>query len=193
MTVEDGRGASALIAATRTARVLNTMSKADGDNLAIAEAERRRFFRSDIGKANLTRPAEQADWFTIESVRLGNDVLGMGDEVGVVQRWEIPDDLHSGVDAEGIRKIQTALREGGPWREDSRSKVEVWAGEPFAEALGVDITRKLMKDWITKGLRTLTKSGYLKRVVRHDRNREKRAYIEAGNEPADDARALFRP
>jgi hypothetical protein len=191
MTVEDGRGASALIAATRTARVLNTMSKADGDNLAIAESERRRFFRSDIGKANLSRPAEQADWFTIESVQLGNDVLGMGDEVGVVQRWEIPDDLHSGVDAEDIRKIQTALKEGGPWREDARSKVEVWAGEPFAEALGLDITRKLAKDWITKGLRTLTKAGYLKRVVGHDRNREKRAYIEAGNEPADDAKVLF--
>ena len=73
MTVKDSRGASALIAATRTTRVLNTMSKADGDNLAIAEAERRRFFRSDIGKANLSRPAEQADWFTIKSVRLGND------------------------------------------------------------------------------------------------------------------------
>jgi hypothetical protein len=191
MTVEDGRGASALIAATRTARVLNTMSKTDGDNLGVTEAERRRFFRSDIGKANLSRPAERADWFTIESVQLGNGALGMGDEVGVVQVWEIPDDLHSGLDAEGIRKIQAALGEGGPWREDPRSKVEQWAGEPFAEALGVDITRKLTKDWVIKGLRTLTRAGYLKRVVGHDRNREKRAYIEPGNEPADDARVVF--
>jgi AAA domain len=191
MTVEDGRGASALIAATRTARALNTMSKTDGDNLGVPEAERRRFFRSEIGKANLSRPAERADWFTIESVQLGNDAVGMGDEVGVVRRWEIPDDLHSGVDAEGIRKIQAALGEGGPWRENPRSKVEQWAGEPFAEVLGVDITRKLTKDWVTKGLRTLTRAGYLRREIGRDSNREQRAYIEPGNEPADDTKVLF--
>jgi hypothetical protein len=192
MTVEDGRGASALIAATRTARVLNTMNKDDAQNLAIDAAERRRFFRSDIGKANLTRPAEQADWFTIKSVRLGNDQFGMGgDEVGVVERWVIPDDVHTGVDAEGIRKIQAVLREGGPWREDPRSQVEQWAGEAFAEALDLDITRKLVKNWITKGLRRLTKTGHLKRVIGPDRNREKRAYIEAGTQPADDAEVQF--
>jgi len=192
MTVEDGRGASALIAAARTARVLNTISKDEGDNLAVVEAERRRFFHSDIGKANLTRPAEQADWFTIKSVRLGNDQFGMGgDEVGVVERWVIPDDVHTCVDAEGVGIIQAVLREGGPWREDRRSKVELWAGEAVAEALSLDITCKLVKDWITKGLRKLTKAGYLKRVVGRDRNREKRAYIEAGTEPADGVKVQF--
>jgi hypothetical protein len=48
-----------------------------------------------------------------------------------------------------------------------------------------------VKDWITKGLRKLTKAGYLKRVVGRDRNREKRAYIEAGTEPADGVKVQF--
>jgi hypothetical protein len=125
-------------------------------------------------------------------VRLGNDQFGMGgDEVGVVEQWVIPDDVHTCVDAEGIRKIQAVLREGGPWREDQRSRVEPWAGEAVAEALSLDITRKLVKDCITKGLRRLTKTGHLKRVIGRDRNREKRAYIEAATEPASDVKVQF--
>ena len=189
-TVDDSRGASALLAAARTARVLNTMTKTEAEQLGVDETQRRAYFRSDIGKANLTRPAEHADWLKIESVPLGNGVNG-GDEIGVVTKWEIPEDQLPCVDAESIRKIQAALKVGGPWREDRRSRAERWAGEAFADALGLNVTKKSVADWITRGVSRLAKEQYLKLVPGRDGQRKLRVYVEAGIEPADDVKILF--
>jgi hypothetical protein len=188
-TVDDGRGASALLAAIRTARTLNTMSKSDSERLGIPGRNRLNFFRADIGKANLTRPAESADWFNIQSVRLGNEVGGGGDEVGVVAHWDIPEDVAPRIGAEGIRKIQQALKVDGPWREDRRSRG--WAGEAYAEALGLDITRKAVANAIARGLQALVKAGFLKRTTTRDHTRQIRAFIEAGAPVADDAVVLL--
>lgn len=73
VTVEDGRGAVALLAAARSARVLNPMSK---DEAAKAGVEHPRLhFRVDNGKANLA-PVSKAQWFRLASVPLGNGLLG---------------------------------------------------------------------------------------------------------------------
>ncbi len=189
-TVDDSRGASALLAATRTARTLNTMNKTEAELLGVDMADRRQHFRSDVGKANLTKPAENADWFKIESTALGNGVNG-GDEIGVVGRWVTPEDVHPRVGAEGIRKIQAALRMKGPWREDRRSRVERWVGEAFAEALDLDITKKTIVDWASKGLKELTKEKYLVLSKGYDSHRTLRWYVTAGSEPADDVEVLF--
>lgn len=190
-TVDDSRGASALLAATRTARVLNTMQKTEAELLGVDVVDRRQHFRSDNGKMNLTRPAENADWFRIESVPLGNAPGGLGDEVGVVTRWVIPEDVHPRVGAEGIRKIQATLSVRGPWREDRRSRVEHWAGEAFAGALDLDITKKTIVDWVSKGLKELTKQGYLTISQGYDSHRTLRWYVMAGKEPADDVEVIF--
>ena len=55
ITAEDGRGASALIAAARSVRVLNPMTKEEGDTANVGE-NRRFYFRAAIGKANLAPP-----------------------------------------------------------------------------------------------------------------------------------------
>ena len=60
ITVEDARGASALIHAVRSARVLNRMTKEQAAELKIEQP--RFYFRSDNGKANL-RPPEAAQWW----------------------------------------------------------------------------------------------------------------------------------
>lgn len=52
ITAEDGRGASALIAAARSVRVLNPMSKEEAEKAGVVE-NKRFYFRADIGKANL--------------------------------------------------------------------------------------------------------------------------------------------
>ena len=49
------------------------------------ESERRRFFRIDLGKANMTLAAD-ADWYRFESVELLN-----GDSVGVPTSYDKPD------------------------------------------------------------------------------------------------------
>src|SRR6202012_3480060 len=69
-SVDDGRGASAMIAAVRSARVLNVMSE---DEAARAGVESRRsYFRVDNGKANLAPPAEGSTWRQLVNVQLRN-------------------------------------------------------------------------------------------------------------------------
>ena len=192
VTSSDSRGASALVAAVRAVQTLNTMTKKEAEDLGIEESTRRRYFRSDGGESNMAPPATRADWFWLESVSLDNAAaIGFGDQVGVVTRWVPPEDAQTRVSTEGIRSIQAALKAGGPWREDRRSKVELWAGETFAEALGLDLTRKNVTDWISKGLRALTKAGYLNRVTKRDQHRTLRIYIEAGKEPEKGVEILF--
>ena len=83
--VEDGRGASALLAAARSGRVLNTMTKEEADKAGIETKQRKYFFRVDYGKTSMTPPSELSEWHRFTSVDLGN-----GDSVGVPTRWEWP-------------------------------------------------------------------------------------------------------
>src|SRR5262249_35496446 len=53
-TVEDARGAGALVNSCRNVRVLNTMTKDEGEKAGVER--HRSYFRIDNGKANLTPP-----------------------------------------------------------------------------------------------------------------------------------------
>ena len=84
LSVMDSRGAVAIINAVRSARVLNTMSKAEADKAGVDEVDRRLYFRIDRGKANMAPPAA-ASWYKFESIDLPN-----GDSVGVATSWNHP-------------------------------------------------------------------------------------------------------
>ena len=84
LSVMDSRGAVAIINAVRSARVLNTMSKAEADKAGVDEVDRRLYFRIDRGKANMAPPAA-ARWYKFESIELPN-----GDSVGVATSWHHP-------------------------------------------------------------------------------------------------------
>jgi hypothetical protein len=75
VTAEDARGASALLAAVRSGRVINTMTKQEAEQLGVRN--RRTFFRVENGKANLALPPEEADWFELRGQPLGNGGLGI--------------------------------------------------------------------------------------------------------------------
>jgi hypothetical protein len=139
-TVEDGRGAGALIAAVRSARVLNTMSKKEADQAGIVG--HRSYFKIENGKANLAPPPDGADWFQIQSVLLGNgeinDPFEGGDSVGVVTPWKWPDAL-AGVTGTDFEKAATAIR-AGKWRENIQAKD--WVGHAVGTALGLDVENK---------------------------------------------------
>jgi hypothetical protein len=72
-TVEDGRGASALLWAVRSARVLNFMTPAEADRLGMSEEERRLHVRVANGKANMA-PLGKAEWMKIEVELLPNGI-----------------------------------------------------------------------------------------------------------------------
>ena len=69
------------------------MSQREAEDAEIDEGARRFYFRADIDKANLTPPAEHADWFKLVDVDLENCGDGdwdTGDHVGVVTPWQYP-------------------------------------------------------------------------------------------------------
>lgn len=187
VTTEDGRGASALLAAVRAARALNKMTKADAQSLRIDEGERQRYIRSDNGKASMMPPADKATWYRIDSVELGNGPGGVfGDNVGVATAWEATAVVKMKDDVATIRRAQEAIGRGGPWRESSQAKAEPWVGIAIAEACLVKAdlyepgTKKFLCGIITAWIR----AGWLKRVERPDPRRALKIYIEAGNIPS---------
>jgi hypothetical protein len=182
ISAEDGRGASALIAAARSVRVLNPMTKDEAVASGVGE-ERRFYFRADIGKANLTPPSIKATWFKMRSVSLGNGPPGMaydgGDPVGVVTPWQWPE-AFDGVTVANLRAAQARVATG-LWRESAQSRD--WVGIPIAEALGLDVGNKahvakiktLLMTWISNGMFVVVKG--------KDDKRNLRQFVEVG-EPA---------
>ena len=113
VTVEDGRGASALLNAVRPARVLNVMTEDEATKAGIVDG-RRRYFKVADGKNNLALPPDKLDWFRSESIFLGNgdpdDPDDNGDDMGVVTAWEWPDPMEGVTDADSRR----SRRRSGP-------------------------------------------------------------------------------
>ena len=187
-TVEDGRGASALLAAVRSARVINPMTKDEAERAGIDEVCRRHYFRADQGKANLTPPAEAADWFRLRSVDLENTEgvdWDQGDRVGVVTSFAYPRVQALTTSEADVRRILGLVASGGPWREDPRSSREPWVGQAVARAMVLDHTNPVSRRAISKLISDLLGAGLLERVERKDGTRNARWYVEVGPAAAD--------
>lgn len=165
MSVDDSRGAGALINAARPKRVLNNMTKEECEKAGIDEKYRRYYFRADSERSNLSPPAENAEWFKLVSVDLENSGLPNvpGDEIGVVTTWEY-DVKNTSVTVADIKRVQDAIAAGGPWRRNQQASP--WVGIPIAQALSLDIDGVLKKKnrsavekqiglWLANGLLVL--------------------------------------
>jgi hypothetical protein len=174
VSVEDGRGAVALLAAARSARVLNPMTE---DDAARANVENRRlYFRVDNGKSNLA-PIDKASWYNLASVPLGNGPLGSdGDHIGVVTSWAWPDPFDD-VTVADLRKVQRVIARGR-WRESVQAKD--WVGKAVAQALSLDPDSKAHRSKITGLLKTWIKNDALRLVDERDERREIRTYVVVG-------------
>jgi hypothetical protein len=201
-SVEDGRGAGALLAAARSARVLNVMSSKEAEVAEIEESKRRSHFRADNGKANLSPPAERADWYQVASVELGNVKPGpgqegvdwfQGDNMGVVETYAYPQiDLLNPTPRDRHRIM--ARVDEGRWRADQRSTKEPWVGVAVAEALDLDLASKAVKKSVIALVKQWLIAGLLKRVTAKDPHGEDREYVVRGpksvvNESAEGAAA----
>lgn len=138
-TVDDARGAGALLAAVRSARTLNRMGKHEAERWGIERPAS--YFRVDNGKANLAPPGDAATWRQMVGFSLPNGDAGLpGDEVGVAERWAPPspfDDVTAAHLAEVQARLARAEAEGDPYR--SNSQASRWAGEVVADVLGLEI------------------------------------------------------
>ena len=187
-TVDDGRGAKALVDGARVARVLNGMTQDEGAKAGVDN--NRTYFRVDVGKANLSAGTDRSDWFHLESVSLGNSEMPSGphplpidnsDLVGVVTKWEWPEAL-ADVTVDHLRKVQVAV-EAGRWRQNSQAKD--WVGIAVAQVLGLDPTNKPHKSKITGMLNAWLATGMLVVVEGEDETRRKRPYVEVGERATD--------
>jgi hypothetical protein len=96
---DTARGASSVINAARVAHTLNGMGAKEAAQYSLGE-DRRWYVRVDDAKANLTPPADKAEWFKRVSVQLPN-----GDKVGVLEYT----DLSALIEKQDIAKQIMAL------------------------------------------------------------------------------------
>jgi RecA-family ATPase len=173
-TVEDGRGASAILWAVRSARVLNFMTPSEATQIGIPEEERRRYIRISNGKANMG-PVGKATWMKIEVEYLPN-----GDEVACATLWTLPKPFDGITKAHAV--VAQRLAQGGAYRADTQAKN--WFGYALGEPFGLD-PRNNSED--KAKLKTIIKTWLKNKVLatewRKDEKRKDKEFIIPG--PAD--------
>jgi len=188
-SVDDARGASALINATRHARVLAPMPPPVALRFGISNPRAYFAVQHEATKANMVPPGAGADWYKHESVGLGNgdDAPADGlaalpeDGVGVVVRWAPPStDFAS--EPHRVRAAQDEIAKG-TFRKSS--KAVDWVGTVIAGALGLDLGAAGVKRLVEDVVNDWAKKGWLTVVEGFDLNRHKREFIEVGTRPED--------
>jgi hypothetical protein len=181
VTVEDGRGAVALLNAVRSARSLNVMSPDEFKSSGV-EGHRRSYFKVEDGKANLFPPSEAAEWYHLQSVELGNGPPNLpqgkgGDKIGVVTPWKWPDHL-AGISGDDFIKVASVIR-GGSWKASVQAVA--WVGHAVAKALGLNVGRDKAK--ITVLLKVWLDAGTLVKVERMDEGaRRLKVFVEVADD-----------
>ncbi|OAN86268.1 recombinase RecA [Sulfitobacter geojensis] len=167
-TTESARGATALLGAARSGRVLNKMSD-DLKAEAGVQDDPATYFAITRDKANLA-PVGKREWRRMASVHLSN-----GDSVGVAEVWEWPDTF-DGVTAKELLSVQNAIEGKHPRYSDQAG--DDWAGRIVADVLGMDTTsdRKRLK----RIIETWLKSGALVKVKVRGEDRKERPCLEVG-------------
>jgi hypothetical protein len=179
-TVEDGRGASSVLGAVRSARVLNRMTKEEGEKAG--GADYLSTFRATNGKSNMAPPAASSDWFRLLDVSLGNGSGGPfddGDRVQVVVSWQWPD-LMETVKVSDLPAVQRVVA-AGQWRAAVQAKA--WVGVAVAQVMKLDHTNKAHRAIINAALSAWYGTRSLVKVVRQDEHREDREFVEVGPGP----------
>lgn len=160
-SVDDARGAGALVAATRSARTLNRMTRKEAEALGVDEPDRKAHVRIDTGKSNLA-PAGSATWFKLESEWLDNGIDGeSGVSVAVATPWT-PPSLFDGVSTAHTAQVQAGLTDAEEAGEHflASSKSPRWAGVLVCQILGLDHeapadrrrAEALLKAWLETGV-----------------------------------------
>jgi hypothetical protein len=177
-TVEDGRGAVALLAAVRSAQVLNKMTPDEATKAGVVN--HREYFKVENGKANLAASPEGKDWYRIISVRLGNGdggLLDSGDDVGVAVKWKWPHPLDGITDAD-FEAAASVIR-ADRWRENVQAND--WVGRAVAKALKLDLDSKHDKAKVVGLLKIWIKQGSLVVVEEADEKRMMRKYVQVAD------------
>jgi hypothetical protein len=175
VTIDDGRGSTALVAAMRSARLLAGMGDTEADKHGIDDP--RAFFRIENGKSNMMPASRLTRWHQLVSVPLGNATATRPEDcIGVVTHWIPPSPIEGVSDAE-VDEIVRRIK-GGDYREDQRA--DAWAGNVVAEVLGLDPSDKGGKAKASSILKELIARGRLRIEPRKDAQRKERKFVVEG-------------
>jgi hypothetical protein len=117
----------------------------------------------------LTRDSRQKE----SSVRNVNP-YDRGDSVGVVTRWQWPED-RAQVDDDDLAACRNAIK-GGRYRYDQRAKM--WVGNVIARTLGLNIEKGTDKAMVKAIIKKWISQEKLRVVADMDEHREEREYVE---------------
>jgi hypothetical protein len=188
-TVDDGRGASSILWAVRSARVMNLMTVDEAKRLGIGERARRLHIRISDGKANMG-PLGAADWIKLIPKNLPN-----GDVVVCASSWTPPDPF-AGVTVTDM-ELARELARTGAYKNDVRSAD--WFGFALATQLKIQVAFGAENDEkdvarIKDIIKTWIKNKVLMIESRHDeKQRKNKNYVVPGpfkaEEPTEDDEA----
>lgn len=184
-TVESSRGASALIAATRSTRALARMTADEAAAVGFGrDDDRRRFFRVADAATNLALRADLDEaWLELVSVRLGNgdDEDPGGDDVGAVRLADIRADVLSlacGSSSQQERREEALRLIGeGHWRLDARAG-DAWVGCAVARAYRIDRTSEEGKARVKTILGAWLQDGTLNEESGFDEHRHQKQFVK---------------
>ena len=134
-------------------------------------------------KTNLTPPLDSDCWYRMVSVDLengdpfpeDNGTPISSEKVGVAEKWTLTIPNADRIDI--IEKAQK-LMEGKQWRHNEQAGSE-WAGNPVAEALGINLAdgkpaRTAVKETLEKWIR----DGWFRKVPGTKGNRHPTTFVE---------------
>jgi hypothetical protein len=152
-SVDSVRGASSIIDAARSVRVMEKMTEKAAE--AFSVDERRRYFRSYNGKLNFAPPVDESEWFEIQTVTLDN--AGFGDSVGVITCWTPPDVDDLDISQAVISDIKERVGDEPKWKEHFLA--DVWVGKVVGPAAGLDPRADRIR--VMKLIEKLIREGHL--------------------------------
>jgi hypothetical protein len=177
-TIDDSRGAIALVNTARSARVLNIMSDNERQRANVLPEHRTLHFRIDNGKTNMQPPGEKAEWRKLVSVPLGNATNDEPEDwVGVVTKWEMPGAL-DGITTEHLDQVREMVRTR-KYRADSRAS-SAWVGQAVAEVLGLNLEKETDRAKVKAVLKEWFASGALIKVNGKDEKGTERPFVAVG-------------
>lgn len=179
ITADDGRGAGAAVAASRSVRVLNRMSREEAQKAKIGDETRKLFLRVSRDKTNMAPPTK-AKWIRLVSVDIGN-----GDHVQAADTWKYPQPFDD-VAVEDMHFMRDVVRKQS-YRTSARSPD--WVGYPLMQHLGLsDNTADRSK--VSAILRTWFETGVLATETRKDEARREKEFVIPGSWKDEEAEAL---
>ena len=167
-TSDASRGASSLINAARSARVLQRLADDELREAGVA-GDGCTYFSVKRDKANLAGSGEK------ETFRTVSVDLGQGDQVGVVEVWKKPN-LFEGLSWRELLEAQEAI-DGHDYRYSDQAGKE-WAGVVIAEVLSLKLPKDKLR--IKKMIEIWLQNSALKKAVKKLDNGKTGPVLEVG-------------